>query len=227
MAVAEITNPYTVDEKPRVSFADMVAVGGYEGLENYEYEYVGGYLHITFTYTHHGCCFSSFSPEIYITAEDPRTTATPTVRSSLKAFQLLSGTHDTDWYEYDIQFDATGYTVVVRQAGVTEKENRHDAVSGQTDTDYAALTNDYDIDPSSLFSMSFTPRLVHEAAASGGSGGGGDAVVGRRGEGDRQRCVETNIGLYCPSDLVRRFYIKEALEQMRGLMYLLSQELAK
>jgi hypothetical protein len=223
VAYGLITNPYTVDEKSRVSFGDSTAVSGYEGLENYLYEYVGGYLHITFTYTHHNCCFSSYPPEVYITAENPTTTATPTVRSSLVAFQLLAGTHGTDWYSYDIQFDSTGYRVIVKKTGVTEIENTYYTVSGQTNTDYAALANDYT--PVGNFSMSFTPRLVREAVASSGGSGSQNSNTTTRAKNDRIRCIETDKGMYCPNLQAREYYIKENMEQTLGLLLLLIKEL--
>lgn len=222
---AEITHPYTVDEKARVSFGDMTAVSGYEGLENYEYEYVGGYLHITFTYTHHVLAFSSYSPRLYITALDPTTTPSPTERTTNVVFQLLAGTHGTDWYEYDVQFDATGYTTVVRQGGVTEVLNAHVVVTGQSDTDYAALANTFSLAPSTLFSMSFTPRLVHEAVAPA-SVTTTNTSTGSRAR-DRLRCVETTAGMYCPSEEVREWETKEKMEQVIGLLRILIQELEK
>lgn len=62
---AEITFPYTVDEKPQVLFGDSGSpIDSHLGLENYTYDYVGGYLHITFTYTHHLGAFASYPPYI-------------------------------------------------------------------------------------------------------------------------------------------------------------------
>src|SRR3989344_9199368 len=146
---AEITSPYTVDEKAQVLFGDSTTVSGRNGLENYTYDYVGGFLHFTFTYTHHGCCFSDHPPRVYVTALDPRTTATPTVRKNTIAYQLLSGTHSTKWYSYDIQFVSTGYTVLVKQAGSTVIDSTHTTVNGLVSTDWAALANAYDISPAS------------------------------------------------------------------------------
>ena len=136
-ASAEITSPYTVDEKDQVMFADSTAVSGHEGLENYINDYVDGFLHFTFTYTHHSCCFSDYPPRVYVTALDPRTTATPTVRKNTIAYQLLAGTHSTNWYSYDIQFDSTGYTVLVKQAGSTVIDSTHTTVNGLVSTDWA------------------------------------------------------------------------------------------
>ncbi len=222
--MAEITSPYTVDEKSRVSFADMTVVSSYQGLENYQYEYVGGYLHITFTYTHHVLTFSSYSPRLYITALNPTTTSSPTVRATNVILQLLAGTHGTDWYEYDVQFDATGYTTVVTKGGATEVLNAHVTVTGQTDTDNAALANTFNIAPSTLFSMSFTPRLVHEVVVPPAPTA---STQSSSRSGDRLRCVETNIGIYCPSEEVREWETKERMEQLIGLLQVLVRELEK
>lgn len=218
VASALIDSPYAVDEKSQVIFGDSISQSGYEGLENYLYEYVGGYLHITYTYTHHVCCVASYSPKLYITAEDPTTTATPTQRSLLYVFQLLSGTHGTDWYAYDIQFDATGYTVVVKRTGVLEILNAHTSVSGQTDGDFAALANEYPV--IGVNSMAFTPRLVHEAPPVS-SGGGSTETNRSRAKADYLRCVDTNIGLYCANEIVRERYIKQKMEQLAALKQML------
>lgn len=64
---AEITNPYTIDEKSQVMFGDSTGItyasSMYQGLENYAHEYVNDYLHLTFTYTHVGCCTASYPPK--------------------------------------------------------------------------------------------------------------------------------------------------------------------
>jgi len=158
---AEIANPYVVDFKSQVMFGDSTATSTYQGLENYTIEYVSGYLHITFTYTHHFTAFSDYSPRIYITAVDPTATTTPTERDRSILFQLPSFnlTYPTDWYWYDVQFDATGYTFVMKEAGVTQLINEHINISGITDTDYAALANLYPSQGNS-FSMAFTPLVI-------------------------------------------------------------------
>src|SRR3989344_6040031 len=77
---AAITNPYTVDEKSQVLFGDSteivsvvtsmsgsVSTTTYKGLENYTQDYVNGFIHITFTYTHHSNNFAGYPPSLYIT----------------------------------------------------------------------------------------------------------------------------------------------------------------
>ncbi|MDO8424049.1 MAG: hypothetical protein Q7S54_00375, partial [bacterium] len=125
LALAGVSVPYVVDdvtdEKPRVLFGDSATISAtstYQGLENYTADYVNNYLHITFTYTHNKCCTASYPPFLYITDTDPRATTTATVRLSPNAVYLLSSIpippgHETDWYAYDVQFDATGFIVVV------------------------------------------------------------------------------------------------------------------
>lgn len=215
---AEITYPYTVDEKTQVSFADMTSVSGHLGLENYTSEFVGNYLHITFTYTHHSCCFSSYPPSLYITAVDPRTTATPTERITDVIFQLLAGTHGTDWYLYDVQFDATGFTKTVKKTGVTEIVNTHVNVTGLISTDWVALVNTFPVSPATNFSMSFTPLEVYDTPDAGL--GLSANTQSRRTPNDRNRCVETNIGWYCSSEDVRERMILETMSQILALMQL-------
>ncbi len=164
---AGISSPYEVDEKPQVLFGDSVAVGEYEGLQNYSYDYVGGYIHISFTYTHHGCCFASYPPRLYITSANPVSTTTLTVKDQRSVFELQSQpVHLTDWYQYEIQFDSSGYTVHVTQATSTEIINEHRVIDGQTNTDWVALANQFPKqDPSSAFSMAFTPLPIIEEVA--------------------------------------------------------------
>jgi hypothetical protein len=221
---AEITVPYTVDEKAQVSFGDMTDTGGHNGLENYTHEYVDGYLHFTFTYTHHVSSFSSYPPKIYVTAEDPRNTALPTVRENQIIFQLLATTHPTDWYLYDVQFDATGYRVQVLEAGAIPLEDRHVSVIGLAATDYAALANDFLLAPASNFSMSFTPLSIQgEAAPASDTAQAAETPPHR--EGERGRCIETPTGTYCPNEEVRQSeiirimeFIIEKLEELIGLL---------
>src|SRR3989344_1090043 len=159
---AGITSPYTVDESNinQVLFGDSTTVSGRNGLENYMTEYVGGYLHITFTYTHHGCCVADSPPKLYVTNVDPRTTTTLTERDRFFVYQLSAQpTHLTDWYSYDVQFDATGHQVVVKQAGTTQIANFHRDISGLATSDWAALANEYTSSGNS-FSMAFTPLII-------------------------------------------------------------------
>ncbi len=168
---AAITSPYTIDEKPQVLFGDSITISAtstYYGLENYTQDYVNSYAHITFTYTHHRCCFASYSPSVYIINVDPRATTTITVKQNYPAHLLPSIWSDpstqTDWYLYDIQFDATGYTVVVKQAGVTEIVNTHWDISGLINSDWVALANLFPIsDGITAYSMAFTPVPIYEA----------------------------------------------------------------
>lgn len=162
-ALAAIENPYVVDEKIQVIFGDSVPVLTYFGLENYTQDYVDGYAHITFTYTHHACCFAGDPPRIYITNTDPRTTSTPAVRANEVLFSLLQFTHLTDWYLYDIQFDAEGYTISVKQSGETEIFNEHRIIPDLADSDWLALANLHPFVPppdETKNAMAFTPVPV-------------------------------------------------------------------
>ncbi|MBI2086683.1 MAG: alpha/beta hydrolase [Candidatus Zambryskibacteria bacterium] len=181
-ASATITNPYTVDEKSQVLFGDSItitATSTYNGLESYTTNYVNNYLHITFTYTHlaHGafCCFASYPPRLYITGTDPTATTTPEIKLSKDVYLLAQASHNPDhitgWYLYDIQFDATGYTVVVKRDGETEIYNEHVNPYNFTghnlsNTDWAALANLNPIQDSvNSSSMAFTPLNIYSAPA--------------------------------------------------------------
>lgn len=180
---AEIKNPYVIDEKPQVAFGDSVpvlvtttlpsgdmATTTYFGLENYYKDYVEGYLHLSFTYTHSRCCFSSYPPRIYITDLDPRETNRPLIKYNQKIFRLLSipipPGHETDWYLYDIQFDANGYRLIVKMAGTLEIINEHRLITDLSETDWVALANLYPelLPPATnIYSMAFTPVTVMES----------------------------------------------------------------
>lgn len=179
-AFAEISNPYIVDEKPQVNFGDSFAIDGYYGLENYTQDYMGGYAHVTFTYTHfttnQECCNANYPPRLYITNTDPRATTTPVVRSMAVVYHLTQRTHNpehtSNWYLYDIQFDATGYTLVVTRGGDTEIVNEHRDIAGLTDDDWVALANTHPMNPPTSpptpDSMSFTPFPLKEGISTGG-----------------------------------------------------------
>ena len=178
--LAEIKKPYVIDQKPQVLFGDSIEIISiatstsgsvstttYRGLENYTQDYVGGYAHFTFTYTHNACCFASYPPIVYITDTDPRSTSTPTERTFSPAYTLTpywgGFGEPTDWYSYNIQFDATGYTVVVQRAGVTEIINEHREVGGLTSGDWVSLVNRYPMsDPPIEYSMAFIPVPIRD-----------------------------------------------------------------
>src|SRR3989344_3640350 len=79
-AFAALAKPYIVEEKPQVLFGDSTPVSTYFGLENYTHNFVNGYMHFTFTYTHSSCCIASYPPNLYVTNLDPRATTTPVVK---------------------------------------------------------------------------------------------------------------------------------------------------
>ena len=166
---AFIDHPYVVDEKPQVLFGDSIEVDGHYGLENYTQDYVGGFAHFTFTYTHHQCCFASYPPLAYITNIDPRSTTTPAVQKwayypyNIPSFSGIP----SDWYLYDIQFDATGYVTSVKEQGTsTQIYFAHsDPIDGFTPlTDWVALANHYPVfnGVTSIHSMAFTPLPIKE-----------------------------------------------------------------
>lgn len=162
-ASADITYPYTVDEKPQIIFGDSVPIvtasSTYYGMENYTSDYVNSYAHFTFTYTHHFCCYTSFPPVIYITNVDPTSTSTPIEKSWQAAYHIPSYSNiPTDWYLYDIQFDSLGYSVVVKQAGAIEIYNAYTNINGLSQTDWAAIANLHPPgNPLNRDSFAFTP----------------------------------------------------------------------
>lgn len=171
----EIEEPepyYRIIEKPRFLFGDSVELDGYFGLENYTKNYINGYAHITFTYTHFSnnqyCCYASYPPKILITEVDPSATTSPEIKSDLNLYPLYQYTHYpehiTGWYLYDIQFNSQGYVVSVKREGVTEIANETFIIPNFSDSDWAALRNTYPYDPQfpSDHSMAFTPIQVRE-----------------------------------------------------------------
>jgi hypothetical protein len=166
---AEITSPYILDEKPQVLFGDsweIVSTTTHYGLENYSAEYVNNYLHITFTYSHNQCCFASYPPKLYITALDPQSTTSPIVREQPDVYALAAGSHPTDWYSYDIQFDSTGFSIQVLQQEATSTASFHYGVADFTENDYAALANTSPRqEPVAASSMAFLPMKVKQNVA--------------------------------------------------------------
>lgn len=174
---AEISHPYVVDDKPQVIFGDSAtievpnedhtATTTYRGLENYTQDYVNGFAHLTFTYTHHFCCYAGYPPLLYITDSDPTTTISPVQKWLYYPYHIPSYSGiATDWYLYDIQFDDIGYDVVVKQAGVNEIYNARFNVDGLTTTDWVALANnDIGNPPGSLYSFAFAPVPIIETSS--------------------------------------------------------------
>ncbi len=161
---SEILQPYVVDSKSQVLFGDSVDLTSHYGLENYTKDYVGGFIHITYTYTHSSCCVAGYPPEIYVTEVDPTTTSSWVQRSLTVPYLLGSPNSDPqDWYSYDIQFDSTGYTTVVKQEGVTETYNQHRTITGLLDTDFVSLANQYPSSPLTTYSMAFGVGAVYVA----------------------------------------------------------------
>jgi len=170
--LAGITYPYIIDEKPQVLFGDSAVISTstltYYGMENYAQDYVNGYAHFTFTYTHDVCCYAGYPPLVYVTNIDPRSTNGLLEKSSLSAYFLQSGYSSNDTptglYLYDIQFDSTGYTVIVKQLETSRIVNVHTDVPGFTVNDWVSIVNRYPYGPDfpdmMLFSMAFTPVPV-------------------------------------------------------------------
>lgn len=163
-AFAEITIPYSIDEKTLVTFGDSIATSTYNGLENYSYSYLDNYLKISYTYTHGRCCFAAYPPRLYITNEDPSSTSTVAVREVPEVYTLNKNPdHLSDWYLYEIQFYENGYHVSVKRGGDVQIYSEYRNVPGQSIDDWASLVNHYPIDygePNSS-SMSFRPQPIN------------------------------------------------------------------
>lgn len=158
---AEISNPYVIDEKETVDFGDAGYITDgdvtYHGLQNYKYEYVNDYLHITYTNTHQSCCAAGYPPRIYITNINPVGTTSIVVKHNSIPFVFLQG-QPSDWYAIDIQFDPGGYRFVVKQRGQIDFFDQYYEVNNLTDTNWVSLANMYPVpNGPNDFSMAFTP----------------------------------------------------------------------
>ena len=177
-AFAEITYPYTLDEKPQVIFGDSAEIATstidqtasttYQGLENYKQDYLNGFVRFSFTYTHDRGSYASYPPIAYITGEDPRETFLPTEKSKLDILDAPNffWYSPTDWYLISVEFDSGGYNTIIKQGGVTEIANIRTDIPNLAESDWVALTNRY---PRSGFSgtenpysFSFTPVPIRE-----------------------------------------------------------------
>jgi len=179
-ASADIVHPYVVDEKPQVQFGDSanitvvgtstsgeLATTTYLGLENYKQDYVNGFTHFTFTYTHTKNFYAGYPPLIYLTNVDPRTTSTSTEKIFFPVLDApsLYWYGATDWYLVDIQFDATGFTIIIKEAGTDEIWNEHTTIPDIIATDWVALANRYPFDsasPPNIYTVAFTPVPISE-----------------------------------------------------------------
>ena len=169
---------YTVNYSPLVLFGDSVLVGGYLGLENYTTEYVGGYLHMTYTITHGSGYYASYPAYLSVFSDDPTVEPnTTSLYTGLAQFITTDSSNPTDVYFVDIQFSVTGYREIVNR-GLNHISFSDDTVSisGMNDDTFIALVNQnymafqpmrlVSIAPSKIlsFDVSANPRTatVHE-----------------------------------------------------------------
>lgn len=161
-AQAELSYPYKVDEKPRVLFGDSAEVttptGTYYGLENYHQDYQNGYAHFSYTYTHTSYSYTSYPPVMYLTEVDPRTTKKAQVKTGAPLMHLYP--QNTNWYSYDIQFDASGCRVLIKEEGTTTVFDQYYTISDITDLDWISILNYFPA--SNEYSMAFTPVPVKD-----------------------------------------------------------------
>lgn len=160
---AEITKPlYTIDYKSQVQFGDSVTVGSYTGLENYVADYIGDYLHISYTITHSSGSWANYPPVLYIRSDDPSIFEnTNNISSSIASMINNYSNIPTDVYFVDIQFSSTGYREIITR-GLNHTAHSDDTVlipNMDADT-FIALANDYPSDPPNQYSMSFQPMRL-------------------------------------------------------------------
>ncbi len=166
-AEAEISNPYVIDQKDTVDFGDagFVTDGDvtYHGLQNYKYDYVNGYLHITYTITHQICCAAGYPPRVYVTNINPVGTTSISIKYNGVPYQPLAG-HPTDWYSIDIQFNGEGFRFIAKEKEETLILDQQYDVNNLVDTDWVSLANLYPT-PEGVpndYSMAFTPLPLKE-----------------------------------------------------------------
>ncbi len=165
---AFISKPYTLDIKDMVIFGDTRTVDGHRGLQNYTQNYVNGFAHFTFTYTHERNYSSNYPPSAYITNVDPMSTSTPIEKMLHPVVDApsLYWYGETDWYLVDVQFDALGLRTIIKQRGQTEISNIYTEVEGFLETDFVSIANRYPWDamfPDSLqYAFAFAPVSVKE-----------------------------------------------------------------
>ena len=165
---AEVKHPYIVDEKSQVLFGDTIATSTYKGLENYKQDYVAGYAYVSFTATHSQFAYASYPPYISVNGFDPRTTPFPNQKYVATFYEFLGIGIPSDWYSTDIQFDSSGYTIIVKRADTgIEMRHEHIDVLGISDSDWVFIANDYPfaaVFPAgpSDYSVSFVPFLIKE-----------------------------------------------------------------
>lgn len=163
---AEVSKPYFVDEKDQVIFGDSAIVDEHQGLQNYSYDYVNGYLHMSFTYSHASAPFvwASYPAYLYVTDADPRLSVDNISRRTPGVtFDTITAT-TTDWYLIDVQFDSTGYTLKSFERGVYEMYSSHFSIDNLNivGNEWVSLVNDFPRFGSSGngSSMSFTPLQI-------------------------------------------------------------------
>lgn len=160
---AEIKIPYEADENPRVLFDDSIDLGHY-GLENYTADYVNGYLHISYTYSHGPSTAGEYAPLLYITRSDPRATLLPEVIKKLAIFSLPAFGGGlgvpTDWYTYDIQFLPNRFVeIIIKEKGTISAYIIPSQINEMEETDWVALANEYPISGTD-HSMAFAPMPI-------------------------------------------------------------------
>ena len=153
----------TIDEKPQVLFGNSSPFMGYLGFENYDYEYVDGWLHITGTIAQNPCCYASY-PVQWRIMDKNCSLEYATARAAGTAWYQSGYTGNTDWFSVDLQFSATGvssqmYYRTNSYSPINADFPKFTAVSGIQMTDYVYIYNNYP--PTNVYSMTFTPLKIY------------------------------------------------------------------
>jgi len=152
----------TLDEKPQVLFGNSSPFMGYLGFENYDYEYVNGWLHITGTIAQNPCCYASYPVQWRIMDKDC-SIEYATAKASGTAWYQSGYTGNTDWFTVDLQFSATGvasqmYFRTNSYSPINGDFPKFTQVSGIETTDFVYIYNSYP--PANVYSMTFTPIKI-------------------------------------------------------------------
>ena len=152
----------TLDEKPQVLFGNTSPFMGYYGFENYDYEYINGWLHITGTISQNPCCYASYPVQWRIMDKDC-SIEYATAKAAGTAWYQSGYTGNTDWFTVDLQFSATGvasqmYFRTNSYSPINADFPKFTAVSSIETTDFVYIYNNYP--PANVYSMTFTPIKI-------------------------------------------------------------------
>lgn len=158
----------TIDEKTQVLFGNSVQIEGYLGFQNYTYDYVGGWLHITGTISQAHDLFASY-PIYWRVIDKNCSIESATEIDTKEAWYQKTYSGDDDWFTVELQFSATGVISTMYHKDnplnpITGDFPKTTEISGIAISDYVYIYNTYPTTPLS-FSMTFTPILISNVSA--------------------------------------------------------------